>query len=188
MCARVSNSKTNWVSGWRPYRPISPSKGASSHCLERARHSHHPHRLVSRSATMILPGRCCMRTTSRFTCDEIKRRNSAARKDICLVFLKATGSNGMSMADLESDWMVRGWRESCGSQGRMRRGDPQRAVEQLKHARVPLHTSAATLCRRTVHQPPQRTEACDHSACRRKVLHCCNALTLQHNWTQFDSQ
>ena len=28
---RVSKSKTNWVSGWRPIRPISPRRQASSH-------------------------------------------------------------------------------------------------------------------------------------------------------------
>ena len=32
VCARVSNPKTIWVSGWRPIRPISPVLEAPSHC------------------------------------------------------------------------------------------------------------------------------------------------------------
>ena len=37
VCARVSNSKTNWVSGWRPNESAkqSISEGPSSHCRRR---------------------------------------------------------------------------------------------------------------------------------------------------------
>ena len=54
--------------------------------------------MVSKSASIIVPGKWERVRTSRMT---RSRKNSASRR-ICLVFLKATGSKDISMADFES--------------------------------------------------------------------------------------